>query len=413
MVTIRPVRRALIPVDSKAAQQIMGPNYDEFQSDLEIWEVIQGNPQSVLRLTMAHCDVPSPESMIEEGSQRALDRAARNLKELAESTLTRVVQSMLWVYEIVDNRRPGIRQLGLGCAAATSEIRTEHSPDGVVIRNEGIREAKARGRADLIARTGAYIGTVNNAVQDLDGAVGAALEKYADSRPADYEATDEHDHVHRVWLVTDAEEVQAFVELMAQVPFAYVADGNHRSAAAALLGRDEYLAVFFTTDRMGLAPYNRLVKLDDSAPRDWLQRLQTHFDVEELGASPAFQPRDVHQIGLYTDGTWYRLVPHTDAFDRQNAVQTIDADIVQNRIFDEIFGISDPRDPRLTFVGGNKEARYLKARVDDGAFDLAITLAPVTMEQFVAVCEQNRFMPPKSTWFDPKIRSGLVIALLD
>jgi uncharacterized protein (DUF1015 family) len=412
MITISPVKRALVPVDSLSAHRIMGPNYDEFQSDEEIWEFVQERPDCILRITMAHSDVMHKSEILKDGSPEALDKAAENFKRLANSPMTKIVENMLWVYEIRDRRRPEHRQIGLGGAAKTREIRTAKTPSGSVIRNEGIRDEKAQGRANLIARTNSYIGTVNNTVEDAQGKIITALEQYADARNYDFEATDEFGNRHRVWLVTEPAEIENFVRLFSAEPCAFVADGNHRSAAAALLGKEDYLAVFFTTGRMQLYPYNRLVKPEQSI-NDWPQALSKSFEVEPLGDLPQFQPAMTHEIGFYLKKNWHLLRPKKGTFDPENAAQAIDSDIVQNRIFNDILGISDPRDEQLTFVGGNKSSAWLKALVDQGLYEFAITLPPVTMQQFVEVCKQNRFMPPKSTWFEPKIRSGLVTALLD
>ena len=411
MVTIRPVDQAMIPVDSDAAQKIMGPNYDEFQSDLEVFEIIQAHPENILRLTMAHCDVETEDEILKDGSPEALDKARANRDALRDSDLTRISEGMLWIYEIKDRRFPDRRQIGLGGYAASDEIRTEETPDGVVIRNEGIRDEKARGRAVLIEKTEALIGTVNLAVEDPDGSVAKSLEAYADSHDVSYEATDEFDNLHRVWVIDQPQVVERFQELMADVPYAYVADGNHRSAAAAMLGKPNYLAVFFTCERMGLAPYNRLVKSASGGDTNWAEALSEKFEVTPL-ESDTYQPSIPHEIGLYANGQWLKLIPRPGSFDPENAVEDIDSNIVQRHIFEALLGIADARDPQLTFVGGNKDAAYLKAQVDSGDYALAITLPPVTMLQFVNVCRQNRFMPPKSTWFEPKIRSGLVSALL-
>lgn len=412
MITISPVKRALVPVDNLSAHRIMAPNYDEFQSDEEIWTIIQEKPDCVLRVTMAHCDQMHKSEILEDGSPEALDKALENFRHLVDSPMTRIVENMLWVYEIRDRRRPQQRQIGLGGAARTKEIRTDKTPQGSVIRNEGIREEKARGRANLIQKTHSYIGCVNNTVEDASGKIVQALEQYADARNPDYEATDEFGNRHKVWLVTNPKDIEKFVALFAAEPCAFVADGNHRSAAAAMLGRDDYLAVFFTTGRMWLAPYNRLVSPNKSIA-DWPKALSKSFDVEHLGDLPEFQPTATHEIGFYLKNNWYLLKPKPGTFDPKNAAQSIDSDIVQNRIFNDILGITDPRDEQLTFVGGNKNSAWLKAQVDQGLHEFAMTLPPVTMEQFVEVCKQNRFMPPKSTWFEPKIRSGLVSALLD
>lgn len=411
MITIAPIQRALVPVDSAAAAKTIAPNYDEFQGDAEIYRFIQEHPDCILRVTMAHCDVASESDIGVDGSEDTLKKSRATLESFIAGDLMRVAEDVLWVYEITTPKRPELRQIGLGAAAKTAEIRTEDTPDGTVIRNEGIREDKARGRADLIGATQSYIGIVNNTVEDDSGRIAEALELYADGRACDFESLDEAGNRHRVWLVTDPAEQTPFIQLFAEEPFAFVADGNHRSAAAALLGRENYLSVFFTTSRMGLAPYNRLVANEACEGVNWLTALAEHFEIKDLGSQPDYAPGEPHQIGLYNGTTWLRLTPKASASEPGNAVQDIDADIVQRLILDGVLGITDARDKRLTYVGGNKDATWLRSKVDVGEQGIAITLAPVTMTQFVNVCKQNRYMPPKSTWFEPKIRSGLLVAL--
>lgn len=412
MVTINPIRRALVPVDSAAAQRLCSPNYDEFQNDREIYDFVEAQPESVLRVTMPHVNASSPEEILEDGCEEALAIAGEKMRALQESASTEVVEDVLFIYEIADRARPAVRQIGLGGMARIDEIRTDATPDGTIIRNEGIREEKARGRADLIRSTQAIIGTVNNAVDDAGGQLLAALTSYADAHECSFRATDEDGHEHRIWLVSDAAEKEALQRLLASEPHAYVADGNHRSAAAAMLGTGEFLTVFFPAHTMGLAPYNRLVDAPGISRAQLQESLAAQFESEDLGSVATFQPSAIHEIGLYVEGAWMKLVPRASAYDPANAVESIDSDIVQRHLFAAVLGIDDPRDKRLTFVGGNRDAAYLKAQVDAGRHDLAVTLAPVTIDQFVEVCRQNRIMPPKSTWFQPKIRSGLVMALL-
>ena len=412
MVSLSSVPRALVPADSAAADRITAPNYDEFQGDREVFDLLQARPECVLRVTMAHCHVDDFSQRLKDGSPEALAKATANMEALIDTPDTQVVNDILWVYEVTSPKRPNVRQLGLGGLAHTNEIRTEQNPAGVIIRNEGIRPEKAEGRAKLIQATNAYIGTVNCAVQDTKGRLITALEAYSQSSAPSYSTVDEAGNTHRVWIVDGQNEKKEFQQILAQEPAAYVADGNHRSAAAAALGKDHFLAVFFTTERMRLEPYNRLVE-DVGVPIETLlQKLTTSFEVEPIGPRDTFRPSSIHEIGLYANGEWSRLTPRPETFDPANAAESIDADIIQRHLFDAVLGINDPRDDRLNFVGGNKDSAYLKARVDSGEYAFALSLAPVTMAQFVGVCEQNRFMPPKSTWFDPKIRSGLVSALL-
>ena len=169
MPTIEPIARGLVPVDSSAADLLGAPNYDEFQSDQEVWELLQRRPQSVLRVTMPHCAVPSLSDILEEDSPAALELAALNMQRLRAEPLVRQVSGVLWIYEIESPRTARRSQIGLGGMARTSEIRTAANPTGTIIRNEGIKESKARGRAVLVEVTGCDMGTVNLAVDDEAG----------------------------------------------------------------------------------------------------------------------------------------------------------------------------------------------------------------------------------------------------
>ncbi|GMR14214.1 MAG: hypothetical protein BMS9Abin29_2455 [Gemmatimonadota bacterium] len=412
LITLSPVHRALVPVSSAAANRVSGPNYDEFQDDAEIRAYIQANPDSIVRVTMAHADATAPADLLTEGSDASLTRAATNMAALTASDLTRTVEEVLWVVEMIDPSRPGVRQIGLGGMARTDEIRTAATPAGPIIRNEGVREKKARGRADLIERTSAIVGTVNNAVDDAKGVLRDALERYADSRPCDLAVEDERATWHRVWLVTEGEEISGFRALLAAEPRAYVADGNHRSAGAAMLGYAEFLSVFFPAHTMEIKPYNRLVDVTPEGSDGFLRRLRTSFDVREVGGVDAYQPENSDKIGLYSAGGWLELTPKPGTYDPANAAESIAAGIVQRNLFGAVLGIPDAGDVRLRFVGSNRDARYLQDRVDSGEYGYAVTLPAVTMGQFIEVCMQDRLMPPKSTWFEPKLRSGLVVALL-
>lgn len=413
MTTLRPIPLALVPVNSDAAYRVSSPNYDEFQSDREIWDLIQERPENVLRVTMAHCAVDSFDDVLEDGSDESLRLAGKEMQALQASPLMQEKREILWVYEITSPKRPDAPQLGVGGFGLTAEIRTEQQPLGTIIRNEGIRPEKAEGRARLLQAVSADFGTVNLAVRDERGKLLAALERITKSRPCDFETLDEGRNRHRSWIIEDAPTKQELVRLIAEEPAAYVADGNHRSAAAAQLGLAHFLTVFFPASRLGLEPYNRLLPLNGLSPDEFLKRLETRFTVQRRDSQAPYRPAAPHTIGLYLRGRWYELRPKAGSFNPDDAAESIDADIVQRHIIDGILGMSDARDKRINYVGGNKDAAYLAQRVDAGEYDLALSLAPVTMPQFMRVCEQNLFMPPKSTWFDPKVRSGLVVALLE
>ena len=414
MITITPVHRALVPIDSAAAARISAPNYDEFQGDREIWELLQDNPMSVLRVTMAHCHADSPETIGLRDSQSARANAATQMEDLKASELTKEMRDILWVYEIKDPNRPDVRQIGLGGLARTDEIRTDATPLGSIIRNEGVREPKARGRANLIQATHAIIGMVNNGVDDTSGEFQRHLAAHADATSPDFEVLDQQGNRHRVWIVRDRPTIQRLQALLAAEPHAYVADGNHRSAAAAILGYEHFLSIFFPARTMGIRPYNRLVHTS-ALPTDQLTAaIRERFALDTPDDADFYQPIETHEIGLYTpDRGWLRLRPLPGTFDPNDAAEAIDYGIVQKNLFEHVFGIADAGDDRLTFVGSNKDAAWLQGEVDEGRAAYAVTLPAVTMDEFIEVCRQNRQMPPKSTWFEPKVRSGLVMALLD
>jgi uncharacterized protein (DUF1015 family) len=413
MPTIEPIARGLVPVDSAAADLLSAPNYDEFQSDQEVWEVLQRHPSSVLRVTMPHCAVQSAREILDEESPAALELAALNMQRLRSEPLVREVSSVLWIYEMQRPEGSQRSQIGIGGMALTREIRTESNPRGVIIRNEAIKESKARGRALLVEATGCDMGTVNLAVDDADGRLEATLREYAGQRSPDYQTRDELGSLHRVWLEADPARQRVLQELVAAESRAYVADGNHRSAAAAMLGVGGFQAVYFPAATMSIAPYNRLLRDPLRSSVDLYRELERYFEVEPLSREDApFQPSRTHVIGFYDGKMWWRLEPRAGTFDPSDAAQDIDAEIVQRLLFNRIFGIADPKDERITFVGANRDAQWLQGEVDAGRQRYAVTLPPVTMQQFVRVCLQGKLMPPKSTWFVPKIRSGLMMALL-
>ncbi|HEX6317101.1 MAG TPA: DUF1015 family protein [Gemmatimonadaceae bacterium] len=412
MLTLDPIARALVAADSAAADKLGAPNYDEFQSDREVWELLRERPFSVLRVTMPHCDVRTPEDIGEEGSKATLARAVANMARLMSDPMVKKAMHILWVYEISRPGHEGNPQIGIGGLARTSEIRTPENPQGTVIRNEGIRDVKAKGRAQLTQVTHTDMGTVNLAVDDESGELRGALGGYAATHDPSFETRDEQGNRHRVWLVSDAAEVERFRALVAREPRAYVADGNHRSAAAAMLGYEHYLAVVFPKSTMTIAPYNRLVDVARDQRASLASSLQRTFVLERHAGPGPLQPSRTHDIGLYDGSAWWRLQPKPGTYDPNDAAQDIDADIVQHQIIEPVLGVSDARDERIIYVGANRDAEWLQAQVDQGLHGCAITLPPVTMDQFVRVCLQNKLMPPKSTWFIPKIRSGLVMAMV-
>jgi uncharacterized protein (DUF1015 family) len=346
MPAIDPVRHALVAADSAAADALGAPNYDEFQSDREVWELLQERPSSVLRVSMPHCAVAALEAIGDDGSVEALARATDSMAELKSDPRLRRLSSILWVYEITRPGAPQAPQIGLGGMARTREIRTPENPGGTIIRNEGIREPKARARARLTEATRADLGMVNLAVDDASGAFQDALEAHARANAPSFATTDEAGNRHRVWLVEH--QTENWRTLLAREPRAYVADGNHRSAAAGMLGYEHFLAVFFPARTMTIAPYNRLI-VEIPGTFAFPKALLQSFEVTRRDR--AFQPAVTHEIGFYEGSAWWLLRPRAGTYDPADAAQDIDADIVQRKLFAEVFGIADARDERIAYVG--------------------------------------------------------------
>jgi len=327
MVNLSPIPQALVPANSTAADLITAPNYDEFLKSSEIWPYIANNRHNVLGITLpgSHPEKPYP-----EGSPMALARAIVNMEELKESDSTVEKKNVLYIYEICGKAADSIRQIGIGGYAKTAEIRTED--EGVILRNEQVMMDKVKGRMNLIEATNATIGVVNCAVEDNSGELLKALEVYADSLDCNYQVTDENEDTHKIWLLR-GDIQQQFIDLLAKEPNAYVADGNHRSAAAAMLGDEHFLSVFFPAERMRIGPYNRLVKANPPAGGllELYDKLERSFMVYGMG-NEAFQPQNTHEIGLFSAYGWTKLMPHRSVYKGRNPVEQIDSDIVQREL---------------------------------------------------------------------------------
>ena len=348
MIRITPIRRALVPLDSAAAHAVADRNYDEFQGDQEIWERLQSHPESILRVTMSHCETTSADDIIGDGSQKALARSEQNMRELIESPLTRIAEDALWIYKSLI--RIGLAFGRLDSAVWLKQARLEPKIRPMEQSFATKESMKSSGQGPTHQGHSVLYRGRQQYIRDPNGVVAHALETIADSRSPDYETTDEKGYTHRSWIETDADTITRLTHVMAQIPCAYVADGNHRSAAAAHLGRKSFLNVLFPTDRMGLAPYNRLVKtLADLSIDDFVLRLESDFDVSRGAEIPQVTH---HTIGLYmgAENGWLTLKPKAHTYDPQNAVEVIDSDIIQRRVFDAILGIEDARDERLNFV---------------------------------------------------------------
>lgn len=248
--------------------------------------------------------------------------------------------------------------------------------------------------------------------------------------------TPEYDYVaapegfrHTFWVINDYELIERITDIFAQIPAMYIADGHHRSAAAALVGAEKkrlnpnhvgdeeynyFLAVCFPDNQLNIIDYNRVVKdLNGLSEAEFLEALRTDFNIQAMGTE-IYKPNALHNFSLYLGGQWYSLTAKEGRYNDNDPIEVLDVTISSNLILDKILGIKDLRSSkRIDFVGGIRGLGELKQRVDNGEMKMALALYPVTMQQIIDIADSGNIMPPKTTWFEPKLRSGLVIHSLD
>jgi uncharacterized protein (DUF1015 family) len=245
----------------------------------------------------------------------------------------------------------------------------------------------------------------------------------------EYDFTAEDGFGHHFWVINDDATNAAITEEFAKIPALYIADGHHRTAAAALVGAEKarlnpehrgdeeynyFLAVAFPASHLKIIDYNRLVKdLNGMSPAEFLEKLYKNFEVRDMGTAE-YRPQHLHEFSLYLEDHWYSLVARPGTYDDNDPIGVLDVTISSDLILRDLLGITDLRsDKRVDFVGGIRGLGELKRRVDSGEMAMALALYPVSMEQLMNIADTGNIMPPKTTWFEPKLRSGLVIHKLD
>lgn len=310
-------------------------------------------------------------------------------------------------------------QYGIVVGAYSGDYQT-----GVIKKHELTRADKEEDRMKHVRVNDANIEPVFFAYPD-DDVLSGIIEKYAHTAP-------EYDFVapidgfgHKLWVVSDDDDIKTITERFASMPSLYIADGHHRSAAAALVGaekakqnpnhtgKEEYnyfMAVCFPASQLTILDYNRVVKdLNGLTSNEFLKALEKNFVVEKKSASE-YRPAQLHEFSLYLDGCWYSLKAKPGIYDDNDPIGVLDVSISSKLILDDILGIKDlRRDKRIDFVGGLRGLGELKRRIDSGEMKMALALYPVTMRQIMDIADSGKIMPPKATWFEPKLRSGLII----
>lgn len=295
---------------------------------------------------------------------------------------------------------------------------------GVIKKHELTRSDKEEDRMRHVRSLRAHLEPVFLAFKPRK-ALAELRDKYAAQTPVYDFIAPVDGFGHKLWVVSDKDDQALITHEFAAMDSLYIADGHHRSAAAALVGDEMarakefttgheefnyYMAVCFPSDELTILDYNRVVRdLNGMTAETFLKALEKNFEVEEKGQSP-YRPAQAHEFSLYVAGTWYALNARPGTFDASDPIHVLDVDISSRLILDELLGIKDLRkDKRIDFVGGLRGLEELQRRVDSGEMAMALALYPVSMEQIMAIADSGKIMPPKATWFEPKLRSGLVI----
>ncbi|MET8148251.1 DUF1015 family protein [Actinoplanes sp. NPDC049668] len=395
MTVVHPISRAWITTGGTGAQ-----NYDEFADDAEITDIIAANPHSALAVEMPH---RAPESVGRSFADCLPDAAARLAQEKAAGSYS-PAEDVVVLYRITAPGEPAA--YGLWSMVDTDQISTSADEPGLVIRNEDVFIAKVRERVALAETLQTLLSPVLLLQTGRGDELHAALAEAADAAGAPAATdTDQTGRTHAIWVIP-AGPAQDRLTALAGGGELVVADGNHRSLAAQTGGLPRFLAVVTTPASVAIQPYNRLISELPAA--DFVERLAAAgARVEELPRPAAIPAKGT--IELYAGGRSFSVVlPSAEA---ASPVENLDHALVERILLGEVLGL-DPGDKRISYVGGDYPAQWLRGEVDAGRAELAVLIAPVTVDDFVAVNLARQKLPRKSTWFTPKARGGLVLAQL-
>lgn len=415
MAVIRPFRGIRPP--KNLVEKVVSRPYDVLSS-AEARAEAEGNEMSLYHIIRPEIDFPEG---TDEHLPEVYEKAAENFRLFQEKGW--LVQDEKPCYYVYAQTMNGKTQYGLVVGAWVEDY-----VNGVIKKHELTRRDKEEDRMKHIRATNANIGPVFLAYPD-DAVLDALVAKYTARQPEyDFVAPDDG-FGHTFWVVDNDDDIAAITRQFAQMPALYIADGHHRSAAAALVGLEKarqnpnhtgdeeynyFMAVCFPADQLTIIDYNRVVKdlngLDAAA---FLQAVEKDFEVKDMGADE-YRPTCLHNFSLYLEGKWYSLTARPGTYDDNDPIGVLDVTISSNLILDEILGIKDLRsDKRIDFVGGIRGLGELKKRVDSGEMKMALALYPVSMKQLMDIADTGNIMPPKTTWFEPKLRSGVVVHKLE
>ena len=410
MATIKPFKGVRPP--KSLVERIVSRPYDVLNSD-EARAEAADNDMSLYHIIKPEIDFPVG---TDEHDERVYAKAAENFQKFQDNGW--LVQDTNEHYYVYAQTMNGRTQYGLCVAAAVSDYVT-----GNIKKHELTRRDKEEDRMKHVRVNNANIEPVFFAYPHNDelDAIVAQITR----REPEYDFVTADGFGHHFWVIDDKATIERITQLFAAMPAMYIADGHHRSAAAALVGNEKrlqnpnhrgdeeynyFLAVCFPDNQLTIIDYNRVVKdLNGLTNNEFLAKIAEHFDIEDKGTN-IYKPARLHNFALYLGGHWYSLTAHPDTYDDHDPIGVLDVTVSSNLILDKILGIKDLRsDKRIDFVGGIRGLGELQRRVDSGEMRMALALYPVSMQQIIDIADSGNIMPPKTTWFEPKLRSGLII----
>lgn len=409
MATIKPFK-ALRP-QAQFAKQVASRPYDVLNS-AEAKVEAQGNPNSFLHITKSEIDLPED---IDHYSNEVYEKAKENLNAFVKrDVLFRENKECYYIYQLIMNGR---KQTGLVAVSSVKDYE-----EGVIKKHEFTRPDKENDRINHIKTSGAQTGNVFLAYRDVIE-IDSLIEKWKTTKNPVYDFMADDEIQHTIWIVNDDDTIQHISELfIQQVPATYIADGHHRAASAAKVKKalgdkatdasNYFLTTLFPANQLHIMDYNRVVKdLNGLSSAELINKIKEKFDLEEA-RTDAYRPASLHEFGMYLDGKWYRLVAKKGTYS-EDPIGVLDITILQNNLLEPILGIKDQRtDKRIDFVGGIRGLQELENRVKSGEMQVAFSLYPVTIHQLFDIADSGNVMPPKSTWFEPKLRDGLLTHLI-
>ena len=410
MAIIKPFKGIRPP--KNLVEQVASRPYDVLNSE-EARKEAEGNEKSLYHIIKPEIDFPAG---TDEHDACVYDKAAENFAMFQEKGW--LVQDEKEKYYVYAQTMNGRTQYGLVVCANVEDYLS-----GVIKKHELTRRDKEEDRMKHVRINNANVEPVFFAYPHKDEIDAIVAEVVKGEAEYDFVAPDGFGH--HFWLIEDEKTINRITEIFAGIPYLYIADGHHRSAAAALVGDEKrrenpnhkgdeeynyFLAVCFPDSQLNIIDYNRVVKdLNNLSEEEFLAALQKNFIVEEKGTE-IYKPSQLHNFSLYLGGKWYSLTAKEGTYNDNDPIGVLDVTISSNLILDEILGIKDLRsDKRIDFVGGIRGLGELKKRVDSGEMKVALALYPVSMKQLIDIADSGNIMPPKTTWFEPKLRSGLVI----